>query len=287
MTSLQQDLKAKLNNLNPLETIILVNLAVFVLAFFLRAFGLSWLRWFELPKDFFAYIKQPWSIISYGFLHYGFFHLLFNMLVLYYLSRITMNLFKTKMTLNIYFLGIIFGGLSFLFIYNVLPEGSLRAVNSLIGASAGVRALLIFICAYMPQTEMRFFTFNIKLYYIGIAVVLIDLLGLFSANQGGYIAHLGGSLLGYMYAVQLQRGNDIGKGFERLMDSIATLFKRKAHLKTVHKSGKRKYAGKDKQEFNQFTKQKRIDLILDKISKSGYESLTKEEKEFLFKAGKE
>ena len=287
MTSLQQDLRAKLNNLNTLETIILINVIVFIIAFILRAFDLGWLRWLELPKDFFDFIKQPWSIFTYGFLHYGFFHILFNMLILYYLSRITMNLFKTKMTLNIYFLGIIFGGLSFLFIYNVLPDGSLRSVNSLIGASAGVRALLIFICAYMPQTEMRFFTFNIKLYYIGIAVVIIDLLGLLSANQGGHIAHLGGSLLGYLYATQLQRGNDIGKGFERFMDSIATLFKSKPQLKTVHKSSKKRFAGKDKQEFNQFSKQKRIDLILDKISKSGYESLTKEEKEFLFKAGKE
>jgi len=106
-------------------------------------------------------------------------------------------------------------------------------------------------------------------------------------NQGGYIAHLGGYLLGYLYATKLKDGKDIGVGFERLMDTVATWFKPKSNLKTVHrKKGKDEFAGKTKQEFNTFNNQKKIDLILDKISKSGYESLTSEEKEFLFKAGK-
>jgi len=197
------------------------------------------------------------------------------------------NVFSTKLSLTIYFMGILVGGLLYLLVYNILPQSYSIHVGSLVGASAGVRALLIFICAYMPYKEARFFMITIKLWHIGLAIVILDVIGLFSVNQGGNVAHLGGNLLGYFYATQLQKGIDIGKGFGRFMDSIANLFKARSPLKTVHKSNKKPYAGRNKNEFSEFNKQKRIDLILDKISKSGYESLTKEEKEFLFKAGKD
>ena len=288
MATLNQDIQNKLARLNPLETIILINVVLFVIAIVLRAvaptFGL--LSYFELPKDFFDFILQPWSIFTYGFLHYGLFHVLFNMLILYFVSRMVLNLFNVKMALSIYFLGIICGGLAFLLVYNVLPASMIGNAGPLIGASAGVRALLIFICAYLPNNELRFFTFNIKLKYIAYALVFFDVLGLFTTNQGGYVAHLGGVLLGYFYATQLQNGNDIGSGFQNLMDWFANLFSKKPVLKTVHKSRHKSAKVTDK-EFDEFNKQKKIDLILDKISKCGYESLSKEEKEFLFKVGKE
>ena len=168
----------------------------------------------------------------------------------------------------------------------MLPERSILNIGSLVGASAGVRALVIFLSAYMPQREVKIMMFSVKLWHIGIALVVIDILGLFSTNQGGSIAHLGGSLLGYLYATQLQKGSDIGKGFEKMTDSISEVFKKKSPLKTVHKNTKKTYAGHNKDDFNEFNKQKRIDLILDKIGKSGYESLTEDEKAFLFKTGK-
>jgi hypothetical protein len=154
--------------------------------------------------------------------------------------------------------------------------------------------LLIFLCAYLPNQEVRFFVFNIKLWHVGLAIVILDVFGLFvgiqdtvNGNPGGNLAHLGGAILGYFYAKQLLKGHDIGKGFERLLDSITNLFKpsKKSHLKTVHKN-KSKVGGYTKSDFNEFNNQKKIDVILDKISKSGYDSLTAEEKEFLFKAGK-
>ena len=104
-----------------------------------------------------------------------------------------LNLFNPKMALNIYFLGIIFGGLAFLLVYNVLPKSMVSVVTGLVGASAGVRALLIFLCSYMPQTEVRLIAFNIKLWYLGVALVVIDIMGLFSLNLGGSVAHLGGN----------------------------------------------------------------------------------------------
>ena len=291
MTSLNQDIQDKLKRLNVFEKIILINVVIFILGWLITKFqhlpNEESLSWLELPKNFSEFITKPWSIITYAFTHYGFFHLLFNVLVLYFVSKTMVNLFSTKISLNIYFLGILVGGSSFLLVYNVLPQSYSIHVGSLVGASAGVRALLIFICAYMPYRETRFFMVTIKLWHIGVALVVLDLIGLFSINQGGNVAHMGGNILGYLYAVQLQKGTDIGKGFERFMSGIVNMFKVKSPLKTVHKSKKKPFAGHTKNDFNEFNKQRRIDLILDKISKSGYESLTKEEKEFLFKAGKE
>jgi membrane associated rhomboid family serine protease len=291
MTSLKQDIIFKLKRLNVFEKIIVVNLILYVIGWILQLIlgtnGNNSLHWFELPKQFSEFIMKPWSIVTYGFIHYGFLHILFNLIALHYIAQLMLNLFNPKMALNIFFLGIIIGGFSFLLMYNVFPSIMLKQVGALVGASAGIRALLIFLCVYLPQKEIRLLSFNIKLWYIGIVLVIIDVIGLFSLNQGGNVAHLGGSLLGYLYAVQLQKGTDIGKGFERFLDYITSLFKTKSPLKTVHRGKKKPFAGHNKNEFNEFSKQKRIDLILDKISKSGYESLTKEEKEFLFKAGKE
>lgn len=282
MTSLTQDIKYKLSRLNVLEKIIAVNVVVFLLGFIFK----SVLSWFELPSDISNAIVKPWTIITYAFLHYDFLHILFNMLWLYVIGRMFLNLFSPKMALNIYFLGAISGGLLFVLCYSIFPD-VLGGKTYLVGASAAVRALLIFLCAYMPNQELRFFTFNLKLWYVGVAIVILDVFGLFGVNAGGNLAHLGGALLGYIYAKQLLKGHDIGKGFERFMDAIANMFKasKKAPLKTVHKN-KSKVGGYTKADFDKFNNQKKIDVILDKISKSGYDSLTSEEKEFLFRAGK-
>ena len=289
MTSLNQDIKQKLANLNVLEKIIAINVIIFLLTLIIR---LDFI-WLQLPSDFSKFILKPWSLISYAFVHTEFLHMLFNMLWLYFLGRMFLNLFSPKMALNIYFLGAMAGGLLFMVCYTLLPE-VFGGNSRLLGASAAVRALLIFLCAYMPNQEIRFFTFNLKLWYIGAAIVVLDVIGVFSGinnpvtgNAGGNLAHLGGALLGYFYAKQLTKGQDIGKGFEKFMDYISSLFKpsKKGPLKTVHKN-KSKVGGYNKGDFNEFSNQKKIDVILDKISKSGYDSLTSEEKEFLFRAGK-
>nr|WP_321235150.1 rhomboid family intramembrane serine protease [uncultured Psychroserpens sp.] len=292
MTSLTHDIKDKLKHLNVFEKIIALNVLVFFVGWLLRVLRRipreRTLDWLELPNGFSDFIVKPWSIFSYGFAHYDPLHIIFNMLVLYFVSRTMVNLFPTKQSLNIYFMGIIVGGILYLLAYNIMPAFFVDKITVLVGASAGVNALLIFICAYMPYREAKFFTVKIKLWYLGVAIVAFDLIRLFSGvNQGGMIAHLGGSLLGYAYATQLLKGKDIGKGFGKFMDRVANLFKSKSTLKTVHKSKKKAFAGHNKDEFNEFNNQKKVDLILDKISKSGYDSLTKEEKTFLFKSGKD
>lgn len=288
-----QDLKYKFSLLDAFGKIIVINVILFILNYILQVLlKFEVFNYFGLPPEFINFLYQPWSIISYSFFHSGFFHLLFNMLLLYYVSGTITNLLKTKTVLNIYFLGVISGGIFFLIATNLLPLifiGSSSGV--LIGASAGVCALLMFIGIYLPTSSVSLFgLFTVTWRQIAIFFVLFDFLRLFlnyEDNAGGYIAHFGGYSLGFLYANQLIRGKDIGTGFERVMDFLVSWLKPKSPIKKVYRNNKNQGADKTKNVFNSSEKQKKIDAILDKISKSGYESLTKEEKEFLFKAGKD
>lgn len=287
------NLKYQYARLSIAEKLIAINVVVYLIdaliPFLLGISKNSIVRWFELPNDFFSFLAQPWSIITYSFFHGGLGHLFWNMLLIFFVGRIFLNLFDGRRFLNVYFLGVILGGLFFMLGYNIFP--AFFNVNAaLIGASAGASAILIFICTYIPNQEVRVIFFNVKLWYIGVFVVLMDLLQLpTSGNAGGHLAHLGGALLGYLYASQLLKGNDIGAGFSKFFDWVVNLFKpkeRKAPLKTVYKNQSNS-STRTSTSYDAQSNQKRIDAILDKISKSGYESLSKAEKDFLFKAGKE
>jgi len=280
------------NRLNIAEKLIVINVLIFITAGLLKIlFGWSGdtiTQWFELPKDFFQFLTQPWSIVTYSFFHSGFGHVFWNMIMLYFSGKIFLNLFDNKRFINVYFLGVILGGLIFLLSYNIFP--ALLGVNtSLIGASAGVTAVLIFVCAYLPNQEVRVVFFNVKLWHIGVFVVALDLIQIsYGGNVGGRLAHLGGAALGYYYARQLFKGHDIGSGFSKFLGYMEDIFKRKekkASLKTVYR--RESSGAKSKEFYDKESHQRKIDAILDKISKSGYESLSKAEKDFLFKAGKE
>ena len=285
-------LRYQFARLNIAEKLIAINVAVFIMNGLFNI--LSGLRedfiveWFQLPKDFFDFLSQPWSIISYSFFHASFWHIFWNMIMLYFSGRIFLNLFDNRKFISVYFLGVITGGLVFLLSYNIFP--ALMGVNTaLIGASAGVTAVLIFVCTYIPNQEVRIVFFNVKLWHVGVFFVLVDLIQIGSGgNVGGRLAHLGAAVLGYVYARQLLNGRDIGEGFSNFLDGLANLFKRskkKAPMKTVYRRQKKNPGSKV--DYDKETRQRKIDSILDKISKSGYESLSKAEKNFLFKAGKE
>jgi membrane associated rhomboid family serine protease len=290
----QGNLKYQFNRLSIAEKLIAINVVVFIInSLFPFLLGLSknsLVQWFELPNDFFDFLIQPWSIVTYSFFHGGLGHLFWNMLLIYFVGRIFLNLFDNRRFLNVYFLGVMLGGLFFMLGYNIFP--AFFNVNAyLIGASAGASAILIFICTYIPNQEVRLIFFNVKLWYIGVFVVLMDLIQLpASGNAGGHLAHLGGALLGYWYASSLRNGKDIGAGFSKLVDSIVNVFKKsdkKAPMKTVYRKQKSAATSKGNRDYDAQSHQKKIDAILDKISKSGYESLSKAEKDFLFKAGNE
>lgn len=285
------NLRYRFARLSVAEKLIVLNVLIFIVGGLIPfLFGLnanSIIRWFELPVDTTSLLTQPWAIITYSFFHGGIGHLFWNMLILFFASRIFLNLFDAKKFAAVYFLGVILGGLVFLLSYNLFPVFS-GTRTALIGASAGVTAVLIFVCTYIPNQEVRLFFFNIKLWYIGVFIVVMDLVQIPTGNNaGGNLAHLGGAFLGYLYARQLMQGNDIGAGMIKFMESLGGMFsKRKsAKMKTVYK--KEKVSEPSKVNYAKESKQRKIDAILDKISKSGYESLSKEEKDFLFKAGKE
>ncbi|MFD0861344.1 rhomboid family intramembrane serine protease [Sungkyunkwania multivorans] len=288
------DIKYRLNRLDVVGKLIVANIVMFIVPIILRSvFGLfkipfvNIVEWLELYPSFERLLFRPWTLITYGFLHADIWHIFWNMFILWFAAKMILNLFNGKRFLNIYFLGIIAGGLAFMISYNIFPFFE-NKFGPIVGASAGVMAALIFICTYLPDKEVRLIFFNVKLWYIAAFFVIKDLMLLSSDNGGGSFAHLGGALLGFMYARQLANGKDIGAGFGKMMDAISNMFKprTKSPLKTVHRKTKTNVPFK-KSTTVKSAQQQKIDAILDKISKSGYESLTKAEKDFLFKAGKE
>lgn len=267
------------------ERVIIINVVLFILTYLFNTFSFLFqidgnfiVNWFTLQPDFGLLLERPWTLISYGFLHVGFFHILFNMLVLYYFGNLFMDFFNSKQFLLYLILGIVSGGFIYMLSYNYLP--GLSTQNSLlVGASAGVMAIVIGISSHIPHYSMSFrFIGNIKLLYIAIALVVLDVVQIPTGNAGGHLAHLGGSLLGFLMTTYL----DQGKGLISSM-SGALIKKEKKPLKTVYKSAKKTTYTKKETKSEE---QARIDSILDKISKSGYDTLTKEEKDYLFKAGK-
>lgn len=289
MTFIDQ-MRYRLQRLNGAEKLILVNVVCFLLPLFFNTFlflfniGTDfYLGWFELSASWSALLIKPWTLVSYSFIHSGFFHLFWNMYLLFFASRLFLNLFAPKMFFNLYFLGVILGGLSFMLSYSLFPAFQ-NSNPIMVGASAGVMAVFIFMSTYSPDLEVRLILFNVKLRYLGIAFVLLDVVQIPYGNAGGHIAHLGGAALGFFYAQRLNQGVDIGEPFGNFIDRILNAFQRKPKMRTVYKKQrdvKTATTPKKKDDF-----QKRIDEILDKISVSGYESLSEEEKDFLFRAGK-
>ena len=287
MTFFQQ-LQYRYAQFSVVERLIAVLVLCFVVPFLLRTllflFSVpmdSVFSWFQLSSKLDLLLTRPWTLLTYGFLHSGLGHIFWNMVLLYFAGRMMINLFKSQLFVNTFFIGVLFGGFVYVFAYNVFPVFS-GQTPFLIGASAGVMAVLIFMCSYMPQQEIRLFFFNVKLIYIGLFFVILDLIQIPVGNAGGHLAHLGGALWGYLYQKSYTQGNDIGAWFSKsivFLKQFLTL--NKSPLRKVHKSSQ-KNARKSRPQ----TDQAKIDAILDKISKSGYTSLSKEEKEYLFKAGK-
>ncbi|MFL2597529.1 MAG: rhomboid family intramembrane serine protease [Flavobacteriaceae bacterium] len=286
----KEQLNIRIQQLNSAEKLILINVVCFVLPMLIKTvlflFNISstnFFNWFELSASWIYLSTKPWSIITYSFLHSGFFHLFWNMYLLFFSSKLFLNLFPSNTFFNVYFLGVVVGGITFILSYTFFPAFQ-NSSPVMIGASAGVMAVFIFMSTYSPDLEIRLILFNVKLRYLGIAFLLLDIVQIPYGNAGGHLAHLGGAILGFYYVKQLKSGKDIGKPFNNFIDKIINIFRKKPKMRTVYK--KEKSQKINKKVSNAGEKQKRIDRILDKISISGYESLTQAEKDFLFKVGK-
>ncbi len=297
--SLLEDLKTKFRTITIIEKLIVINVVIFISFYLVKTFTFlfgatndSLMDWFVFPKEVNEFVFKPWTIITYAFLHSGIWHLASNMIILYFAGRYFVSYISGKRALTVYFLGAIFGALLYMLSYNLFPAFSQVGDSYLLGASASVMAILIGIATYIPYMTIRLlFLGSVKFWWIAAFFVILDIIQIPAGNAGGHLAHLGGALFGYMYASQLKKGNDIGAWFEKLMDGLLSMLiprKKKSPLKTVHKSKTHKRAARNtKTNSVKNPNQARIDAILDKISKSGYDSLTKDEKDFLFKAGKE
>lgn len=282
--SIINDIKYRYKNGSIVEKIIYINIAVFVLSLLITVFqGLYKneanfiIEWFSLQDNVSELLTKPWSILTYGFLHAGFIHILFNLIALYFIGNLFVQYFTQKQLLNFYLLGTFFGGLFYLFSQNYFPlfEGK---NSNLVGASAGVSAIFVGIATYIPNYQLKFPLIGyLKLWHITAFWVGLDVLGLIGPNAGGHFAHLGGSVFGFLYVYKASN-----KEITLFSDFLSFFKSKKKPLKTVHKSGNRKQSTTDFRHLEQ----KQVDAILDKISKSGYDTLTKEEKEFLFKQGK-
>lgn len=231
-------------------------------------------------------LYTPWTIITYMFTQFGFLHLLFNMLWLYWFGSIFMNTFSGSKLTGVYILGGISGAIVYIAAYALFPAFELERYQSwAIGASASVMAIVFAVCTYLPNHKIYVFLIGpVKLIHLALFTAIIDLLSIPSGNAGGHIAHLGGALFGYLFTLSLRRNFDLTGRLSSLLDKISNnrLFK-KRKMKVKYK---KKVSDMTDVEYNEFKKRKdeRINNILDKISKHGYESLTKEEKEILFKS---
>ena len=285
------DLKNSFKQGNLLSRLIYVNLGVFVLikiiGVFFFLFNLSGYQIIDilaLPAESKKLLSKPWTIITYMFVHNGFIHLIFNLLWLYFGGTIFLKYLSNKQLVSTYILGGLTGGLFYVIAYNYFPVfESVLEQSIAVGSSASVLAILIAIATYLPNYIVNLtFIGRVKLKHIAIFSIILDLILIPQGNAGGHIAHLGGAFYGFYFSRQLLKGKDTSRWFDYLMDYIVNLFRPTKPLKTAYK----RPTTDDQWRENKRNDQDRINKILEKIAKSGYESLNKEEKDTLFKASK-
>jgi len=284
------DIKKTFHQGSSLIKLIYINIAVFLLISIAAITGFlltnpliaeKSVDLLAVPASFGRLILKPWTLITYMFLHKDIWHILFNMLWLYWFGTIFLQYLDQKKLVSVYLLGGISGALLYIISFNIFPAFTGIVSESVaIGASASVMAVVIAIAAYVPDYTITLFLFGrIKIKYMALAIFVLTSFMDFSVNSGGKLAHIGGAVFGYLYTLNLRQGKDIGRGINRIIDSVVTFFKPAKKMKVTYKKPADDY------EYNKMKteRQAKINAILDKISKAGYDSLTKEEKDTLFR----
>lgn len=285
------DLKRSFQGGNVLSKLIFINVGLFVLIRLLSVLFLlfniqdiPFLFYLQLPASCGALLSRPWTLVTYMFTHYEFLHILFNMLWLYWFGGLFLTFFNERQLGGLYLLGGLAGAIFFVLCYNIFPYFlDMVDFSYLIGASASVMAIVFAISFYRKDMEVNLLLIGrIKLIYLAIFTLVIDLLAITSDNAGGHIAHVGGALFGIWFASRMRVGKDLTAPMNRLVDRFVNLFKRKPKMKVTYKRAETDY------EYNARKRQEEADLddILDKLKRSGYQSLSAEEKKRLFDASK-
>ncbi|MEE0989874.1 MAG: rhomboid family intramembrane serine protease [Paludibacteraceae bacterium] len=294
MANILEEIKQSFSRGNYLTRLIYINAGVFVIVKLMSVIstyvlGVSnlWITYLELPAFVQTLLRQPWSIITYMFMHHDFIHLIFNLLTLYWFGKIFTDYFSQKQLVGLYFLGGIGGAIFYVLAYNFVPNLNLHIFFSyLIGASASVMAIIFALVRYIPDEEVNLALIGpVKLKYLGIAMLVLDVIGTTSINAGGSIAHIGGALIGFLFAhLILNSKKDITEPVNKVISWVNNLFKQNKKPKfTVHRN-----TSKTDEEWNVENHNRRrenneeIDRILEKIKKTGYANLSDEEKKKLF-----
>lgn len=283
---------------NALIQIIVINILLFAFIRITEVFFIfggssdvfnSIFRLLQLPAEVPRFLLQPWTLVTYFFTHHDFFHILFNMLFLYWFGRIINEFLGQNKVIELYVLGGLAGGLLYIILYNLIPFYSDRVVGSyMLGASAGVYAIVVGAAVFMPNyTIFLMFLGPVRIKYIALFYVFMSFIQSTGANAGGEIAHLGGAAIGFLYISQMRAGSDIGSWIITFMNWVKSFFTRQPKIKVTHRGESKKSRSKPKSKtVSVSSDQDEIDAILDKISQSGYDSLSKEEKQKLFNASK-
>ena len=288
MNSIIDDLKMHYKFGGMAQRLIYWNIACFLvsLVFFyqFKVGAFDFPNWIALSSDPSVFIAKPWTLLTYAFFHDGFGHIFFNMIVLNFSSTLFLTFFNQKQLLGLYILSAIFAGIAFVLGYYLLNLSA-----SIVGASGAIMAILVAATTYSPLMNVRLLLIgNVKLWHITLVIIIIDLMQIRLDNSGGHIAHLAGAFFGFGFIKLLENGTDLSKIVSKVMDFFVNLFSKSPStpFKKVHKNYKRPTAKPTSKIVTKDKTQQQIDEILDKISRSGYDCLTNEEKEFLFKAGK-
>lgn len=276
---------------NAVAQIILINVIVFVITGLMFLFGLgdSIRPWFGLPSNLSVLPGKIWTIITYMFVHDGLGHVFWNMLAFYWFGKIIQEFLGSKKVISLFVMGGLIGALTYILAYNMFPAFSeLALTGNLVGASAGVFAVVVGSAVFMPNYTMYLLLLGpVKIKYIALVYVFLFVIGTRGANAGGEFAHLGGAAAGWLYISQIKRGSDIGAWVISVLGFFKSLFTSQPKIKVTHRRSESRKKAKSKVSKTVRmggTSQDEIDAILDKISHSGYESLTKEEKQKLFNA---
>jgi membrane associated rhomboid family serine protease len=260
-------------------------LGIFFTLFKIETFNL--LQFIAVPSQPEILLRRFWTPFTYMFVHEGFWHILFNMLWLYWFGKIFLEYFSGRHLGSVYLLGGLSGALLYILAFNLIPYYLDLGNSWMIGASAAVMAIVMAAAFYRPEVQLHLFLLGrIKIVYIAIFVFVLDFISLDDlSNPGGHLAHIGGAIAGYLFAVRYRRGKDITKGIGKMMDHIANLFKKKPKKTKLKVSHRRAESDMD-YNYRKHQEQEEIDRILDKLKHSGYSSLSADEKKKLFDASK-
>lgn len=286
-----------------LSILILINIVIWILVQVLKVLAFFFndpegdlidslvLHTLAIPAHIPDLVARPWTLITYNFLHIDLWHILFNMLWLFWFGKIFLEFLKIRQLIWVYILGGITGGLIYVLAFNVFPVFSeVVPVSFALGASASVMAIVTAISFYVPGYAIQLlFIGQVRIGYLAIFLFIFDFIMIPSGNAGGHIAHIGGAIFGVVYTFLFRTANMAyqPKGTGSVWQQVATWFSRR---KKRSSKGNQSYQGRpvsdDDYNLNRKNNQRRMDEILEKISKGGYDSLTGEEKEFLFKSSR-